>query len=496
MTEINVKPLIVFDDRLQTTGSIARYVGKRSYGSIRVRNQSVYERFVDALPDWAKTQCVRIDRNNISANFNDILPDAARHESILVVEASAAIIDARRFEAFVDRLALSEYSILSDQQAPKFMFVSTRDDLKSFWEAFAENSLKAGIAALNGQPPLQISDADQMVADITELSAFLNFITGATSMRSFNSAEFDELTYVKKSADKRKIRAEHDFCNLVPSSVRPWLVGTFDYQDHPDFAQYSMRRYLFADAAFQWVHNAWDEKEFREFLFRISHFLSIRPAADQPVDKLEIAKNLLIEKVKTRRDQLYASEVGLVAKNLLANTLDGKRFLTVFDEYLELAEKHLDALAGSEMVVGHGDPCLSNILYDPATKTMKLIDPKGGSKIEDLWTISTYDYFKLSHSVLGNYDFINNLLFSIELDANGAIQLKYSVNPDTKFKSIFSAQMSTILPIRMLRLGEASLFLSMLPLHADYLNKVIAFWVRGREILDRVKDKDKSKYDS
>jgi hypothetical protein len=37
-----------------------------------------------------------------------------------------------------------------------------------------------------------------------------------------------------------------------------------------------------------------------------------------------------------------------------------------------------------------------------------------------------------------------------------------------------------------MRLGEASLFLSMLPLHIDYPNKVIAFMLKASQILDEV----------
>lgn len=40
--------------------------------------------------------------------------------------------------------------------------------------------------------------------------------------------------------------------------------------------------------------------------------------------------------------------------------------------------------------------------------------------------------------------------------------------------------------VRVMRLGEASLFLSMLPLHMDYPNKVIAFMLKARQLLDEV----------
>ena len=69
-------------------------------------------------------------------------------------------------------------------------------------------------------------------------------------------------------------------------------------------------------------------------------------------------------------------------------------------------------------MIGHGDPCFANTLYNKSTKTLKFIDPRGALTEDELWTDPYYDVAKLSHSVCGRYDFFNNGLFDIKLDTD------------------------------------------------------------------------------
>ena len=139
-------------------------------------------------------------------------------------------------------------------------------------------------------------------------------------------------------------------------------------------------------------------------------------------------------------------------------------------------------------VIGHGDPCLSNILYDHNSHLLLLIDPKGATDEAALWTNPLYDYCKVSHSVLGDYDFINSGMFDIALETGNTPTLRLVSYPHhTALKRLFEeAARETPYDFNALRLGEASLFLSMLPLHLDHPSKVTAYLLRAKEILDEV----------
>ena len=75
-------------------------------------------------------------------------------------------------------------------------------------------------------------------------------------------------------------------------------------------------------------------------------------------------------------------------------------------------------------VIGHGDLCFSNMLYNKETETLKFIDVKGALKEEDLWTNPYYDIAKLSHSVCGRYDFFNNNMYEIRMNQQMELELE------------------------------------------------------------------------
>lgn len=95
-----------------------------------------------------------------------------------------------------------------------------------------------------------------------------------------------------------------------------------------------------------------------------------------------------------------------------------------------------------------------------------------------------YDYAKLSHSICGHYDYFNSDLYEITVDENMKARVK--VDADNRvFMDMFAQSLSAAgIDIRLIRLYEASLFLSMLPLHMDRPRKVFGFVLNAIAILD------------
>jgi hypothetical protein len=128
------------------------------------------------------------------------------------------------------------------------------------------------------------------------------------------------------------------------------------------------------------------------------------------------------------------------------------------------------------VIIGHGDLCFSNILYDNDCGILKLVDPKGAINEKELWSDPYYDIAKLSHSICGHYDYINNGLFDIQLD--DAMRLKVTIDSKNSddFKNIFIKKLILHgFSYAVVRIFEASLFISMLPLHIDNAPRVLAF---------------------
>ena len=122
----------------------------------------------------------------------------------------------------------------------------------------------------------------------------------------------------------------------------------------------------------------------------------------------------------------------------------------------------------------------------PCTATLKFIDPKGALTERELWTNPYYDVAKLSHSVCGCYDFFNNALFEIRIDESFACTLDIPFD-NSKYIQIFRCRLKEQgYDYLTVRLYEASLFLSMLPLHIDYPHKVFGFILNTCRILEEI----------
>lgn len=139
-----------------------------------------------------------------------------------------------------------------------------------------------------------------------------------------------------------------------------------------------------------------------------------------------------------------------------------------------------------QLVIGHGDPCFANALYNKSTKTLKFIDPKGAITEEELWTNAYYDVAKLSHSVCGRYDFFNNALFDIKINTDFEYDLEIPFD-NSKYIDIFKRKVQENgFDYPTVRIYEASLFLSMLPLHIDNPHKVFGFILNVKNILKEI----------
>ena len=107
---------------------------------------------------------------------------------------------------------------------------------------------------------------------------------------------------------------------------------------------------------------------------------------------------------------------------------------------------------------------LLQYFYSKASQYLKLIDPRGAKSEAELFTHPLYDVAKISHSVQGGYDFINNGKFDITVDRGLYARLKIDSPSLGWAADMFQRQLEKSgFDSRLTRLYEASLFISMLP---------------------------------
>ena len=478
----------IYDDRAQVAETIARIVGERSYGSIMRNRRSLSGAVIDAA-------------HKAEANEVTVLRDATDAEALMLrlrcapqgtcyvhFRAHGAIVDENGLNLFLRKVGLADGVLFNSRVNPAISGFHNPSDYLAFLSML---ETREDITADDFDPSAEIMLPNDMLVDLSDVGKFLTYFSGGFETRYFNRVEGDELTVVKRSPDKAKMEREYRFYGLLPEQMRHWFVQPFDFQDRGAEASYQMERLGIADMALIWIHGAIAPSEFEHFTHKILAFIEQRSM--QTVDKMQaerLAHDLYVRKVRQRLAQLKEDAIfgKLDASIRMLPNYDGIE--AVAAEYEALFNRYFarDKSVRPAAAIGHGDLCFSNILYDKATRIMKFIDPKGAIDKSEIWTDPFYDVAKLSHSVFGSYDIINNNLFTIEIGDGLGPSLSLNGPDCAETQSIFQEALEARgYDLYGVRLREASLFLSMLPLHKDDPRKVLGFLLRAVEIIEELR---------
>lgn len=424
-------------------------------------------------------------------NFHDVRSDAEMEQIVIDASrngrriyyhpASVVVADSRVYLQFLEKslLAKEDVAYVGGQQFFGALIQHPRV-LPKLLEDIQANFIAA--------PSMTVVDIGHACHDIRDYRHCLDFFSSGFESRHFNHVSADAETVRKYSKNAAKIRAEYNYYYLLPDGSKRWFVMPYDFKEDNDGASYQLERLLVPDVALQWVHHVFSLTEFDTLLNKIFSYLQSRPAHTTEGSNSEALAGVLYkDKVHARisvfkQQPQFASIEAYIRHGTAYNGLDH-----LIEHYVNLYKKYAPKPA-AELVIGHGDLCFSNILYEKNISLLRLIDPKGGINLEDILTHPSYDWAKLSHSVLGDYDYINHGLFSIRLDEANRFSLQLDDEPGVlALKEHFIHRVQSIgMDMRLLRLYEASLFLSMLPLHAENAQKQFAFILKAILILEEI----------
>lgn len=482
MKSIDKEIIVVFDDRESTNDSIANIVGSRKYGQILFKRHSLFEYFKKSLPAWAIKNLIRINNDDDLANLKSKLNDFEKSKSIFIVNNKAGFLSSSDLRKLFERLPYAEEDFVDRISNPLIFYFHDSRDLIKTWSFLEKSPTNKFLNIWKDKQTIKSIE----IADLSDIGQFLNFISGATATRHFNNLEINDFYIEKESIDIEKMKSEYLFYHLVPEQMKPWLAPTFDYLENDKIASYKMMRYFLADASLQWVHDAFSRVSFQYFIKRLLFFIHKRPKKlCTKKESLEIANSLFLNKVNDRIQDFLSLKEGLKVNHLAKKINPNFDVNVLFKRYLDIFNKEKNKFKFDYKVIGHGDPCLSNILYDCDRRILILVDPKGAQNIDQIWTHPLYDLCKISHSIMGDYDFINSGLYDLKLLDDNNVELVYKKKMQNNLKEIFIDQITYLgYDFKAIRIAEISLFLSMLPLHIDIPNKVLAFLIKASEILD------------
>lgn len=469
---------VIYDDSKMPGKEIKTITGAKSYG------ETIFKRVT--LKDRMEAEIVKEKQVLTVFNYKGEKDNAAlfaalpldNNTTIVHLYSNFGLKDTKAFSVLLKKAGFmnESYTAFCDNK-PAMSFLAGADSYK-----------KAFDALIAGEYEAERIENDAFM-DLSVRANFLTFITGGFDARFFNALAGDEYTVTKRSTKKEKIKAEYQFYYLLPETMKMWFVMPYDYKEDADGASYTMERFHMTDIAIRFVHGAVDEDELKDILDKLFYFINLRATKEVSSDVGKaVAKELYIDKLAARMEELkkYKEYEQFDSMIKMGTSYDG--IADVVSKYEKLYEKL--AMANNrnygKLAVGHGDLCFSNILYSKEAEILKLIDPKGALQEEELYTDPYYDLAKLSHSICGCYDFFNSGLYEISIKRD--LKLDLTIDTDnTSYKEIFKSYLQVNgYNYALVRLYEASLFLSMLPYHMDQPGKVFGFLLNAIKILDEV----------
>jgi len=483
---MNPQLFAIIDDREPPLPELERLIGDIHFGDILRRRRRYLDELVAAA---AGADDVTVLRTDEEAEQLIRRIEAARGDTLwLRLPVVIAPLDMSRLDFLIRKTRYALEPVLLgpvfEDDAPMVLFPR---DAVTLLAASTRKERRSQILRIAEDAPTAVGQLEFM--DLRQADSVLRFLSGATEPRAFNKLTVDEGVFVKGSSDIAKMRAEHGFFELASPNMRRFLLPTFGFEEHGGTAYYRMEHLRIPDAALQFVLGSFTETHFEQLLDQFFAFIKVRdqePIGHSGVHQRGQAQ--ITQKMHDRLETFLTNDIGKRVDGVLqaSGIKDGIRGLE--RRATPMIEDALANHKADHLAFSHGDPCLSNILFDSRIGMIRLIDPRGATLRDDALLHPLYDVAKFSHSILGGYDFVNNGLFSIEVDATLGLDLRRHRGgaPDwvrDTFKDRLEREGWTYSQVRAV---EASLFLSMLPLHLDHENKLLGFALIAQEIIEEL----------
>lgn len=480
--------ILVYDNHKEPNDFIKELIGAKPFGDVILKRQSVRDKFLNTVKNADFLNEIHmIDYSYEVGMLKSMIMNIPKDTTIIHIFSHFIIKDYENALLTLEKasFAKNHFVILNENGIVALVFNDTKTYLNvlvnDFENLSSENFHKFSEINFN------VTKSEDFV-DISKYENFQQYLSGGFDSRHFNSVRGDNYTVTKSSTNKTKLYKEYNFYKLLPEEMKMWFVMPYNYTEDGNSSSYLMERYFIPDLAIRWVHGAIGVQEFELLMDKVFNFITTRKKINISCDEhTKTRDNLFITKVLDRIELLKSNPDFNGIENFIKTGTNYESIDQIFEKYSNLYYKLTKNFKFDYVkVVSHGDLCFSNMLYHNGTNLLKLIDTKGASTEDELYLDEYYDIAKLSHSICGKYDFFNNSFHEITLSDD----LKFNLNIDfhnKQYIGIFKKHLeSNDFDFKLVRLYEASLFLSMLPLHMDYKQKVFGFILNAINIIEEL----------
>ena len=363
-------------------------------------------------------------------------------------------------------------------------FAEKKCEMSSFYYALKLYSRKRPFVTLHTDNWFDIGHADRYFHSRVEVQA-----------RDFNHIQIDRNRGIlkKTSSDRDKFIGEILWYLKLPADIEYARPRIFSYSTRYEEAYIEMEYYSYHTLHELFLYGDLTVWQWRDILERVRFILNdfkrytvVGDGIKESLDEVYLNKTLK-RMAQMRADPAFLSYFEGSME------INGKKYCSL-DRVCEMLKEAVPRLLydTATFSVIHGDMCFTNIMVDSNFQFIKLIDPRGNFGQYDIYGDPRYELAKLLHSIEGKYDYIIQNLVSVEYDPKAA-ELNYAVFDRQKdydlvqlFLQVFRDEIGS--DLQKLRLIEALLFLSMIPLHGESRDHQYAMLGTGIELLAQVID--------
>ena len=310
--------------------------------------------------------------------------------------------------------------------------------------------------------------------------------------RSFNHIRLDRRRGIltKTSEDKEKLIHEIEWYLKLPADLEYLHPRIFSYSLDSDNPYVNMEYYAYHTLHELYLYGELEEKHWRN-IFQCIRFVLADMGRYEVRDENIVAslEDMYINKTIRRMEKVREKGLGNLdlSQPLLINGCRYKSWEGLMALLPALIRGKL--LACSCFTIIHGDLCFTNILVDANDSFVKCVDPRGRFGKFDIYGDRRYEFAKLLHSIDGKYDYIIKEHFDMDVEGN-ELTYHFKQQEDVDVYGIFLDVFQDEVPgcMEELKILEALLFFSMIPLHDESWHHQLMMLAAGVRLLNEVTD--------
>lgn len=434
----------------------------------------------------SKRQCDFIIENCEVANEYEVFPSGTSIEQCKKIAGDISFIywpliiypkDFEELNKFLDKVNYSIYDLMFVEEkyggnGIEFIF---KENIKYIYFSSKSSFFKRQKFIIGTKSIVTLENSDNL--------KYLRAINPTS--RSFNKLEIKKEWYLKSSKNKEKIINEFNYFNQLDSRLSSYFPEIIkeSLNVSQQKSSYKIRRIDGIDLASICLSNKVDDniaQKFTEFI--LSWLKDVSLCKKQNSYNIT---NLILEKNRLRYQELKKSNF-ISDLDTICKYFDIEIPSKIFKITDQLILKNANEINRFKCGMYHGDLCLSNIIIDNNLNFF-LIDPRGEDH-KGRTTNLLYDIAKLRHSIISSYDLINSELNHINILSSKKTHNKIERNNSFKLLSNSYSIILQKLNIddQIIKIIEASFFLSMIPLHKESKRKMISFYIQAVNLIDQI----------